>query len=233
MRDKNVLAWKPAGGILVRAALTVRDQCFELLEEGNTARLAESSYPPFASPPFFPKMGGTEGGRAQPPADDGSAARLHPLYGSGRRKVARVGFHDQGIRIPIREPVAQPELITKIEAAAQEMNVPPQTIIATLESAGYCDPFPRPRQACEETHPSVTGGGEQIKKWGAIVGEHALLEREFAGEAYHAGICGACQAGDLCTWTTFHVPSRLSMTRLSLWEATFTPSGEAVLISRV
>ncbi len=45
--------------------------------------------------------------------------------------------------------------------------------------------------------------------------------------------CGAGHAGDLCTCTTFHLPSRFTITRLSLCAFTCTPSGNAVLVSRV
>ena len=37
------------------------------------------------------------------------------------------------------------------------------------------------------------------------------------------GLCGACQAGDLCTCTTFQFPSIFVKTLVSLWDETVTP----------
>jgi hypothetical protein len=98
--------------------------------------------------------------------------------------VARVA-DDQGIGIPTHEPIDQSHLIAKIKIATEEMNIFPQVIIGNLQFLSRRDAFPRPRRSCEETQPTVTGGGEQVKKRRAIVGKDALLERKFAGKTDH------------------------------------------------
>src|SRR5512147_532218 len=119
MRDKDLLPRKTKRSILVRAALTVRDQRVELLEEGFP-HLPLNSFPLSLV------------WRPQSPAKDRLAAHLHPSHSRGRRQIARIGFHDQGIRIPVPEPIDQSALVTKIELAAQKMNVFPQMIIGNF-----------------------------------------------------------------------------------------------------
>src|SRR5512138_2926596 len=121
MRDEDLLTRETKRGILVRAALTVRDQCIELFDKG----IPNFSLAPSQPSPKFCEFGGGPGWgrRTQPPANDRLTARLHPSHRRRGRQVARVGFHDQSVRIPIPEPVDQSMLITKVEPAAQEMNV--------------------------------------------------------------------------------------------------------------
>src|SRR6185503_20792347 len=113
------------------------------------------------------------------------------------------------------------------------MKIVSSHVICGAQFFGCCDALHRARQAREQTRPAVTGGGEQVKERCAVIWEYALLYCELARETDHAGMCGACHAGDLCTWTTFHAPFCFTITRLSLCDATFTPSGEAVLMSNV
>src|SRR5512133_2043382 len=105
MCNEDLVTRKTERGILLRTALTVRDQRVELLEEGTPAL---SPQPSLLSSRY----------RAQPPANDGFAASPHPPDRSGRRKVTRVGFDDQRIRLPIPEPVAQSKLIAKVKTTA-------------------------------------------------------------------------------------------------------------------
>src|SRR6188474_167505 len=114
------------------------------------------------------------------------------------------------------------------------MSIISRPIFRDLQFFRNRNSFHRTRQACNQAHPSVTGGGEQVKERRAVIREDALLQRELATKTNHTGgTCGACQAGDLCAWTTFHGPFCFTITRLSLCDTTFTPSAEAVLISNV
>src|SRR5512140_47736 len=97
MGNEDLVTRKTERGILLRTALTVRDQRVELLEEGTPALSPDPC-------PLAPRY------RAQPPADDRSAASPHPPDRGRRRKITRVGFDDQRIRLPIPEPVAQSRL---------------------------------------------------------------------------------------------------------------------------
>src|SRR5215211_151525 len=116
MGDKNPPARKPERGILVCPALTVSNQCIKLIDKGT--------------PSLFLKP--TGGWRAQSPADHGLMLFVHPFDGRWRRKVTRIGFHDQRVWIPVCEPVNKPALVTEIKRAAEEMDVLSQVVISNF-----------------------------------------------------------------------------------------------------
>src|SRR5215208_4735365 len=110
---------------------------------------------------------------------------MHPFYGGGRGKVTRIRFHDQRIGIPIFEPIDQSTLITEIKGTSEDMDILSEIVIGNLQLVGGCDSFPATRQASEQTHSTITCGGEQIKKWRSVVGQYALLNGESSSEMDH------------------------------------------------
>ncbi len=101
--NENFLAWKTQRGILLRTAPTVGDHGIELPEKG--------------CPSFF-KIS-TDGRRSQSPANDRPVSFMHPADGRRSGKIARVGLHDQGIRVPLFQPVDEAALVAQIEGTAE------------------------------------------------------------------------------------------------------------------
>src|SRR5829696_10408337 len=116
MRNEDFLTWKTQRGILVCAALAVRDHCIKLDDKGKPSLLSKP----------------TDRRRPQPPSNDRFVLPVHPLYGCGRGKITRVRFRDQHIGIPTLEPIQQAALVTEIKGIAEEVQVLSQLVMRHL-----------------------------------------------------------------------------------------------------
>lgn len=167
MRHKYLLTRKAKRRILVRAALTVGDHPVELTDEA------------------FPKF--TTFWRSQAPAEDFSSAFVHPAYGGGGSEIARIGFHDQRIGIPIFEPANESALKAKVQRTAEQMKI--------IRHHAFCGlRFPIDDHLCatgfsgKQTQPAFAMTCEQVKERDSIRRQDALLQTQFAGEPVHCAL---------------------------------------------
>src|SRR5512146_2160767 len=90
----------------------------------------------------------------------------------------------------------------------------------------------RARHPREHAQPAIAGLRERIEEFHEVIRQNPLLQAQqpVIRHLYPCWTCGAGQAGDLWTCTTFHLPFCLTMTRVSLCALTSTPEGSAVLM---